>query len=658
MANNPILYNAALAGAMGALNTSRNLQSAVQASYNPQALDAQTFAALVDSVIPVGAPNRANALVLESICEEVISGKGSVGVNLTTASAIAAAYKAASALLIPDPSEGSCVNVLTYTNGSFTDMAGINAALHDAANAEVCFPRGDYIIDGSVGSITATVDNLILNFEAGATFVLKNGIAAQKMVQLLGKNQRIVGFPVFRFDLTNANAFIALDLNGQGCEIIDSIRFQLNADVGSATLLRLSGDSCETGEVIATGVGTFDRMLSFAKDAGTQVLYPIAGPVRWVPVDNGFVRNYGEVVHVEARNWTINGIYCDTDGRSFIQSIIHLSSVGRQGCIRDPNIYCLQNLWGIRGDNDAEFLEIFGGIFHQSSDGVSARVGSQGMEFGEGSVKVYGTKVIGYDIGVRFSGSCDSCDFVGAVIANNKTANMQIDAGIFPVSALGLHGGYMESVAVPTCIPIHLKSGEIDGMQISGFQLSSSDAAVAAFECDAGAVGARGVVFSGCRFPQVAGASVTRPNAGSEFLFLYNQFFGSTSIATGAFAANATDVKNFTNLSLKTGSLTIPALTGTAMLGWFTDLFTANFGAGIGANSFVELDLPFAAVTALNKFLVIPTLTGAAVSNGSLVFTVYLHDVGFIRIRGTNVTAVAVGAIACTLFASVVRILP
>lgn len=551
------------------------------------------------------------------------------------------------------------VSVLNYLTGDRTITEAINAAFADESieATQVYFPPGEYEIDDTLES---ELDGKTIHFVAGSVLIFQDATGAA--LRVLGLASRVTGFPVIRFDEADeANPDIAVDLAGEDSSL-DWIRFEMNGARPNCTLLRLSGDYTRAGTVIAEGTREFNIMVQMANDGGTQVLSPVVGPIRWIPVDNGVVRNYGSLLEVSARGWELNGLYCNAGGRDFIDSIIHLTGVSRQGRIYNPEAYATQALWGIRGEDNSEFLEIFGGIFHQSSDGVTARVGSQGFELGEGSWKVYGTKIIGFDIGVRFTGSCDATGFFGGVIANNKTANVQVDTGIWPVSALSFHGGYMESVAVDTCIPIHVKTGEVDGMMISGMQLSSSNAAVPVIQVDDTAVGVRGCVLSGCRFPQVPGASVTRPNVGSSFLFLYNQFFGSFSIATGPYASypNVTSIDALTNASQATSSLTISTATlpGDAILGQWFDFFTANYGAGIPANSFVELDLPFAEVTALNKFVLSWTLTGTLAANGGLLFTCYLHDAGFIRLRATNITGSNIGAISGTLFVTVQKVRP
>lgn len=92
MANNPILFNAALLGAFGGINTSRSLQSSVGADYATQKANALAFATLLDGQIPVGSYSQAEADLLGAMVQQIVSGKGEAAVNLTLIDAIIAAF--------------------------------------------------------------------------------------------------------------------------------------------------------------------------------------------------------------------------------------------------------------------------------------------------------------------------------------------------------------------------------------------------------------------------------------------------------------------------------------------------------------------------------------------------------------------------------------
>lgn len=120
MANNPILFNAVIAGVVGGVNTSRSLTSPVAANYAGVVTNAVAFATLLDAEIPVGVFGQADADLLASIVQEVISGKGSAGLNMTNILAIIAAFTQARASL--DPAGGGGLNN-RLTNVFFVDSA-------------------------------------------------------------------------------------------------------------------------------------------------------------------------------------------------------------------------------------------------------------------------------------------------------------------------------------------------------------------------------------------------------------------------------------------------------------------------------------------------------------------------------------------------------
>jgi hypothetical protein len=539
-----------------------------------------------------------------------------------------------------------------------TTTADILAALATGA-AEICFPPAVYDVTALVAQSQA---NQVLNFQAGA--VLRFAASGAGRLQLNGDGAAIIGRPVARWDAASAVAYTAIDVHGIGSSSV-GWRFEVNANLSNAStrLMLISGDHAEVGNCVATGVGAVAGiMIDQAHRDDTEVEFPVLGRMKWLPVDDGVTtRTFGTIVRYKGRYGEFGGLECNTGGRSVVGQVLDM--VGHLWQIQNPQVFCTQADWGLRIRDGAEFLEIFGGEFHQSSDGVSARAGSQGIEFGEGSVKLYGTKFIGWDFNARFTGSCDTCGFYGSVFANGKTANLEVDSGANPISGLGLFSCYFECEAVPTCINIHLKTGSVLGMSIEGGQQAwgginpgDEDTSIV---CEAG-FGGGDVQLGGTRF-QASNVTdaVTEPNATTRFLFGYHSFFGSNNISKGANAAKATSIDALANTSLATKSLTISTLTapGDAILGQWVDFFTANFGAGIGANTFVELDFPFAEVTAINKFVVAWTLVGTLAANGSLLFTCYIHDPGFIRLRATNVTGVGVGAIAGTLFATVQKVL-
>lgn len=101
MTNNPILFNAALAGAFAGINTSRSLSSSSAGAYSTQNVNALAFATLLDGQIVVGTYTIGDGALMQAIVQEVVSGKGSAGLNLTSITAIIAAFNVVRAGLNP-----------------------------------------------------------------------------------------------------------------------------------------------------------------------------------------------------------------------------------------------------------------------------------------------------------------------------------------------------------------------------------------------------------------------------------------------------------------------------------------------------------------------------------------------------------------------------
>ena len=119
MANNAILFNAALLGAFSGINTSRSLSSPVASDYTAQRNSALAFATLLDGEIPAGSFNQSDANLLGSIVQQVVSGAGEAAPNLTLINAIIAAFTLVQASLEPVPSSGPTLdgdNIWTGTN--------------------------------------------------------------------------------------------------------------------------------------------------------------------------------------------------------------------------------------------------------------------------------------------------------------------------------------------------------------------------------------------------------------------------------------------------------------------------------------------------------------------------------------------------------------
>lgn len=536
----------------------------------------------------------------------------------------------------------SCTGVNGFTT------AAINTALASGA-AEVCFGPGVYEVTGTV---TQSLAGQVLNFYPGA--VLRFAASGLGKVLINGSDASIVGKPVARFDAASAVAYTAIDLHGEGASCC-AIRFEPNANVTNCTLLKVSGDNTTLGEVTIEGVGECLRGVDCVHQDGSSVLRVETGRIRFFPIDDGATtRTYDSILRMICALSSCGAPSFTSGGRTRISSVVDCNATGAHNELVNPQFQVSNADFGIRMRDNAEFLNVYGG---EIKGGYLA--GSQGISCGNlaGQLKLFGTKITNWDKGLRFTGSCDAPLLSGATIANNKIANLEIDGGgVAPVSGLGLSGVYMESVAFPLCIPIHLKTGDAPGMAILNSQISSSDATVAAIEVAAGFAGGTECILAGNRFPQVPGASVTRPGANTRFWFGPNSFFGSNSISTGAFAANAQDWLHPVVTTLKTNTSMI---VGTAGDPYFSDnstFFTANFAAGIGALATVELDFAWGSAVINNPLYF--GVNGALALNPALLFFAFVRANGTASLRAYNSTLVAVGPIVGSVFFMTRDIIP
>ena len=168
MSNNPILFNAALCGVFGGINTSRSIDSTLAGDYATQSTNAFAFATLLDGQIAIGSYSQADGLMLQAIVQEVVSGKGLAGLNLTTINAIIAAFNVARASL--DPAANASIAPLTavyYVDAGFggtadgsiakpfpTIAAAVAAALAvPYAFVSLLLAPGDYSAEGTISIV-------------------------------------------------------------------------------------------------------------------------------------------------------------------------------------------------------------------------------------------------------------------------------------------------------------------------------------------------------------------------------------------------------------------------------------------------------------------------------------------------------------------------
>lgn len=151
MANNPILYNAAVAGASSAITGSRWVTSSSQASYSAVANAISAFATALDAAIPAASPGQPEADLLESICSAFWSGRVPTGTSSSdytgAASALAAVYAELSTKLQATTVETSNTALWVLDNNNLaqvwgytetqisSDYSGLPAVALDASTA-------------------------------------------------------------------------------------------------------------------------------------------------------------------------------------------------------------------------------------------------------------------------------------------------------------------------------------------------------------------------------------------------------------------------------------------------------------------------------------------------------------------------------------------
>lgn len=132
MANNPILYNAALSGASGALSNERWITSTNSSEYEPLEESAEAFADAIDVLIAPGGYTDQDANLLQAICENVLSGRGSWGVTVTNSEAIVTCFNRIRTALDPAGGGGSSSPLRTglYVDANtLTPIANRNGAI-------------------------------------------------------------------------------------------------------------------------------------------------------------------------------------------------------------------------------------------------------------------------------------------------------------------------------------------------------------------------------------------------------------------------------------------------------------------------------------------------------------------------------------------------
>lgn len=485
-----------------------------------------------------------------------------------------------------------CTSVLAYTGGSYANVAGINLALASGL-PEVCFPAGIYEVDAP---IIQNTPGQILTFEPGA--ILRMSANGLGQLQINGLSASVEGRLEVRFDEASAVAYVAVDLHGVNswCE---RVTFTVNDDVTNCKLIRLSGQSSSVGPIIFAGVGSFKIGCEFANQDGSRVAFVEAGKLLWRMVDDGIhTRNYDSLLRMRAIRSGCTGLTINHNGRQvFATAIVH--DAGTTNWLRNPQIeFSSASPVGILQEDDAEFLDIFGGqlVGNFTAGSVGIRCGDGSKLVGTpavGQLKCYGTKITNWDVGVLITASADSPGFVCCTIANNKSAMIRIDsqrgADVWPVSGLSIYDTYSEERAFPGAPFLHLVSGQLLGGAINGGEIGYTGTAILV---EAG-FGINTIQVDGGRWPAAAvGDAISTPNANSNFYFTRIAQSGSNLIGKGAFADRAMSSFDPTLVGLVVGTKD----TGTALNRFtniFTDIYTVNFG-NILAGGFQQLTFGYA----------------------------------------------------------------
>jgi hypothetical protein len=224
MANNPLLYDAILAGGVGGASE-RWITSSESASYAIESINVKNLATVVDGLIaPVpGGASFESALILQSIVQGVIGGRYLIDVSpdlyLDVARAIVALFNAVSVHIVPVSGGGAVVSVFSRT--------GIVTAQF-----------GDYtssLIENKSGVAGTTVTTALNNL-ASAIAALVTGVSSA-----FGRTGNVVGATG-----DYAASQITNDSSVAGAEVKDALNTLLAASGGAVTSV-----FSRTGAVVA-----------------------------------------------------------------------------------------------------------------------------------------------------------------------------------------------------------------------------------------------------------------------------------------------------------------------------------------------------------------------------------------------------------------------
>ncbi len=295
MANNDLIYNAALAGAMGGSTDERWIVSTSGASYTGQRNAAAAFASAVDAAIsPDPAMNEGKARLILSLTTAILSKKAiTTVVNSGVALAVATVYNELAPVLEPEltPGANSTPNIIW---------------VDPATQAEV---------SQQTGSISAPFATIVQALEALQAYSSATSIASGTIILADGEYTD----ETINWDEADAATLRQIDLVGFGAATVTGT-WNITGDLGNTTLnVTNVGNPSEVGlNVAAVSGNVFLRMTQ-----GT--LGEVSGPLR---------ATLNDVYCTEDVNvTTITAVNCRCDGAVNMSSTGTLTNVSVGGSI-------------------------------------------------------------------------------------------------------------------------------------------------------------------------------------------------------------------------------------------------------------------------------------------------------------------------------------
>jgi hypothetical protein len=535
------------------------------------------------------------------------------------------------------------IEFFAKADGITDDTAAINNALASGAS-QVFFPPGTYKIDGYV---TSAVANQTIIFDNGAELQITPNTGK---LQLTGTKMHVIGLKAKNVS-SSSSVFSSIVLGGESMTV-DGINFTSNADIENATLIQLAENDMIVNNIMITSDFRFLKGVSINKINDTSPLRVTIDGLR-TSILPSTTKALGTLLDIHGGFSVIKNLSITTGGNStFSQGVVYVRASNQT--FYDPQIFCFNAQYGIYGEDSAsEKLTIFQGNIQCRNNGTYVS-GSEGIRVGHqsGHQKLYGTFINGWENGVVFHGSADSPGFFGAIIANNQNYAFVIDATTPASSAvrgLNIIDCYLSDVTQKYFM--HCIGGKLEGCNISGNEIGYDDIGILV---DPGFLGLNGMVLQS-NFIQGGGHGATplgiiQPNSATErTLFINNKTQNTGTDGYGAFASRAINIFTPTFDSVVATNSLIVGSTGTPWIKRFSTFFTANFGAGVPADGYTELDFSWSD-GAVGTHMVTHGISSALGNQTALIYTSYVPFTGTVRLRADNHTASPIGAFSGTVF--------